>query len=260
MHIYGIKMPLIRLGDDLVALTIERSKSSGNPIQNGDIVVYSAKVVGTSQGRLVDLSKVKPSKKALKISKKYHLDPAFAEVVLKESDEILGGVEYALSTMKKGVLIANGGVDQSNAPLGFVALWPEDPQRSAEEFRKRFKDAGLDVGILIIDSRTLPLRMGNSSVALGVAGFRPVEDLRGKKDLFGRPMKIKRLAVADNLASAAHLVMGETSESIPVAIVRDAPVHYGEDHVIDEAFIPIDECLIMHLLKKKRASASRRGS
>jgi len=235
----------------LVALTIEGSKKQGNPIRNRDIIVYSAKVVGTSQGRLVDLSKVKPSKKALRISEKYHLDPAFAEVVLKESDEILGGVEYALSTMKRGVLIANGGVDQSNAPLGFVALWPKDPQRSAEEFRKRFKDARLDIGILIIDSRTLPLRMGNSSVALGVAGFRPVEDLRGKKDLFGRPMKIKRLAVADNIASAAHLVMGETSESIPVAVVRGAPVHYGEGHVIDEAFIPIDKCLIMHLLKKK---------
>ncbi|MBM5805033.1 MAG: coenzyme F420-0:L-glutamate ligase [Candidatus Verstraetearchaeota archaeon] len=250
MHIYGIKMPLIRPGVDLVALTIERSKSSGNPIQNGDIVVYSAKVVGTSQGRLVDLSKVKPSKKALRISKKYHLDPAFAEVVLKESDEILGGVEYALTTIKKGVLIANGGVDQSNAPLGFAALWPEDPQRSAEEFRGRFRDAGLDVGILIIDSRTLPLRMGNSSVALGVAGLSPVEDLRGRKDLFGRPMKIKRLAVADNLASAAHLVMGETSESIPVAVVRNAPVRYGEGHVIGEAFIPVEECLVMHLMGK----------
>jgi len=260
LHVYGIKMPLIRPGDDLVALTIEGSKKLGTPIRNRDIIVYSAKVVGTSQGRLVDLSKIKPSKKALKISKKYHLDPAFAEIILKESDEILGGVEYALSTMKRGVLIANGGVDQSNAPPGFVALWPEDPQRSAEEFRGCFKDAGLDVGILIIDSRTLPLRMGNSSVALGVAGFRPVEDLRGKKDLFGRPMKIKRLAVADNLASAAHLVMGETSESVPVAVVRDAPVHYGGDHVIDEAFIPIDECLIMHLLKRKRASASRRRS
>jgi F420-0:gamma-glutamyl ligase len=83
-----------------------------------------------------------------------------------------------------------------------------------------------------------------------VAGFAPVEDLRGKKDLFGRPMKIKRMAIADDLASAAHLVMGETSESIPVAVVRDAPVHYEKNHIIDETFIPIDQCLIMHLLKK----------
>lgn len=250
MQVYGIKMPLIRPGDDLVALTIEYSIKLGNPICDKDIVIYSAKVVGASQGRLVDLSQVKPSRKALEISKKYHLDPAFAEVVLGESDEILGGVEYALSTIKRGVLIANGGVDQSNSPLGFATLWPEDPQRAAEDLRRRFKDAGLDVGILIIDSRTLPLRMGNSAVALGVAGFAPVEDLRGKKDLFGRPMKIKRMAIADDLASAAHLVMGETSESIPVAVVRDAPVHYGKNHIIDETFIPINQCLIMHLLKK----------
>jgi coenzyme F420-0:L-glutamate ligase len=250
LQVFGIKMPLIRRGDDLVSLTIENSKKQGNPIRDKDIIIFSAKVVGASQGRLIDLSKVRPSKKALAISKKYHLDPAFAEVVIKESDEILGGVEYALSTMKNGVLIANGGVDQSNSPKGFATLWPKDPQKSAEDLRRRFKDAGLDVGILIIDSRTLPLRMGNSAVALGVAGFAPVEDLRGKKDLYGRPMKIKRMAIADDLAAAAHLVMGETSESIPVAVVREAPVRYEETHIINETFIPIDQCLIMHLLRK----------
>lgn len=250
MHIYGIKMPLIHPGDDLISILIERSKKQGNPIRNKDIVIFSAKVVGASQGRLVELSKVKPSKKALTLSKKYHLDPAFAEIVIEESDEILGGVEYAVATMKNGVLIANGGVDQSNSPKGFATLWPKDPQKSAEDLRRRFKNTGLDVGMLIIDSRTLPLRMGNSAVALGVAGFAPVEDLRGKKDLYGRPMKIKRMAIADDLAAAAHLVMGETSESIPVAVVRDAPVRYEKDHIIDEAFIPINQCLIMHLLKK----------
>lgn len=250
MQIFGIKMPLIHPGDDLTSISIECSKKQGNSIHDKDIVIFSAKVVGTSQGRLVDLSKVKPSKKALALSKKYHLDPAFTEVVIKESDEILGGVEYALATMKKGVLIANGGVDQSNSPQGFATLWPKDPQKSAEDLKRCFKEAGLDVGILVIDSRTLPLRMGNSAVALGVTGFAPVEDLRGKKDLYGRPMKIKRMAIADDLAAAAHLVMGETSESIPIAVVRDAPVRYEKDHIIDEAFIPINQCLIMHLLKK----------
>lgn len=251
MQIFGIKMPLIQPGDDLVSLTLEISRRSGTPIQDKDILVYSAKVVGVSQGRLLDLSMVAPSEKAKALSGLYHLDPSFAEIVLRESDAVLGGVEYALLTIKKGVIIANGGVDQSNAPPGYVALWPEDPQRSAEDLRMRFRAEGLDVGILITDSRTLPMRMGNSSVALGVSGFRPIEDLRGRKDLYGRRMRIKRLAVADNIASAAQLVMGETSEQTPVAVVRGAPVQYGEGFKIDEAIIPMNECLIMHLLRKK---------
>ncbi|MGC8936049.1 MAG: coenzyme F420-0:L-glutamate ligase [Candidatus Methanomethylicaceae archaeon] len=251
MQIFGIKLPVIKPGDDLVSLTIESSKRSGTPILEKDILVYSAKVVGVSQGRLIELSKVSPSERARALASLYNLDPSFVEVVLRESDVVLGGVEYALLTIKRNVIIANGGVDQSNAPPGYVALWPEDPQKSAEDLRRLFKENGFDVGILITDSRTLPMRMGNSSVALGVSGFRPIEDLRGRKDLYGRPMRIKRLAVADNIASAAQLVMGETSEQIPVAVVRGLPVQYGEGFKIDEAVIPIDECLIMHTIAKK---------
>jgi coenzyme F420-0:L-glutamate ligase len=252
LQIFGIKTSIIRPGDNLVSITIDMAKRSGNPLKGRDIIVFSAKAVGTSQNRLVDLSKVKPSKKALAIAEKYHLEPAFAELVLKEADAILGGVEYALLTLKHGVLIANAGVDHSNAPLGYAALWPEDPQKSAEDLRKDFKKAGVDVGVLVIDSRTQPMRMGSSSVAIGSAGFRPVEDLRGRKDLFGRAMKIKRAAIADELASAANLIMGETSESVPIAIIRDAPVKFEEGHTIEEAFIPMDQCLVMHVLKNCR--------
>jgi len=250
LQVFGIKLPVIQPGDNLVSLTIESSKRMGTPILNKDILVFSAKVVGVSQGRLIELSKVSPSEKACALATLYNLDPSFVEVVLRESDAVLGGVEYALLTIKKNVIIANGGVDQSNAPPGYVALWPKDPQRSAEELREGFKEMGLDVGILITDSRTLPMRMGNSSVALGVSGFRPIEDLRGRKDLYGRVMRVKRLAVADNLASAAQLVMGETSEQTPVAVVRGAPVQYGDGFKIDEAIIPMNECLIMHILGK----------
>jgi coenzyme F420-0:L-glutamate ligase len=213
-----------------------------------DIVIFSAKAVGTSQGRLVDLSKVRPSRKAEEMAIKYRLDPRFAQVILEEADSILGGVEMALLTVKKGVLIANAGADQSNAPLGHAALWPEDPQSSAEGLRRGFREKGVDVGVMVIDSRTLPLRMGSSAVALGAAGFAPVEDLRGRKDLFGRTMRIKRAALADELAAAANLVMGETAESIPVAVARGAPVRFEEGHNITEAFIPVDQCLIMHVV------------
>jgi len=250
VEILGLKTPIVQKGDDLVKLALESSEKAGNRIRDKDIVIFSAKVVGTSQGRLVDLSKVKPSLKAQKIARKHKLDPRFAHVILGEADSVLGGVDMALLTVKGGVLIANAGADQSNAPLGHAALWPEDPQSTAEELRRSFKERGMDVGVMVIDSRTMPLRMGSSAVALGVAGFSPVEDLRGKKDLFGRAMKIKRAALADELAAAANVVMGETSESIPVAVARGAPVRFEEGHGIEEAFIPVDQCLIMHVVGK----------
>lgn len=258
MLVFGIKTPLIKPGDDVAAIAMENARASGIEVSQGDIVVFSAKAVGTAQGRLVDLSTVKPSNEALRLSKKFKLDPGFAEVVLRESDEVLGGVERALSTIKKGVLVANGGADQSNAPPNHAALWPEDPQGSAETLRESFRHSGLDVGVLITDSRTLPLRMGSSAVAIGIAGFSPIDDLRGKGDLYGRPMKIKRLAVADDIASAAQLLMGETSESVPIALVRDAPVQRGEGFTIDSALIPMDECLVMHLMKRNAKKGSRK--
>ena len=249
MQVFGIKTPLIKKGDDLVSIALSGAERIKNPIQSHDIVVYSAKVIGVSQGRLVDLSTIVPSEEGKALSRKYKLEPPFAELVLREADAVLGGVDYAALTVKSGVLTANAGVDQSNAPLGHAALWPKDPQKSADDLRAGFRKAGLDVGVLVVDSRTLPLRMGSTGVALGISGFSPVEDLRGRKDLFGRPMKIKRAALADDIASASNIVMGETSESVPIAVVRGAPVRFEEGHNIEEAFIPMDQCLIMHLFE-----------
>lgn len=258
MEIFGIKTPVIREGDDLVSLALECSKGARKPIRDGDVVIFSAKAVGTSQGRLVDLSKVRPTKKAEKMALKHKLDPRFAQVILEEADSILGGVDMAVLTVKNGVLIANAGADQSNAPLGHAALWPEDPQKTAEDLRLGFREKGLHVGVMVIDSRTMPLRMGSSAVALGVAGFAPVEDLRGKKDLFGRAMKIKRAALADELAAAANLVMGETAESIPIAVARGAPLRFEGGHSITETSIPVDQCLIMHVVGRREEAKARR--
>ncbi|MEN3053429.1 MAG: coenzyme F420-0:L-glutamate ligase [Candidatus Methanosuratincola petrocarbonis] len=251
MEVHGIKTRLVRPGDDLVDLAIEGLESSGFELRKGDILAFSAKAVATAMGRLVRLSEVRPSPVAIELAARHSMDPAFVEVVIREADQVLGGVEHALATIKKGILVANAGVDQSNSPPGCVALWPGDPQAAAEGLKGAFASRGLDVGVLIIDSRTLPLRMGNSGVAIGIAGFRAVEDLRGKPDLYGRPMRLKRFMVADNLASAAQLVMGETDESRPVALIRGAPVTYGSGYDIGEAYIPPDQCLIMHLLSRR---------
>lgn len=251
MEVYGIRTRIVRPGDDLVRLALEGARAAGIEVRDRDILAFSAKAVATSMNRLVRLSDVSPSPEAAALGAIHDMDPSFVEVILREADQVLGGVRHALLTIKNGVLVANAGVDQSNAPPGFVALWPEDPQGSAEDLRRSFLRAGIDAGVLIIDSRTLPMRMGNSGVAIGIAGLRAVEDLRGKPDLFGRPMRLKRFMAADNLASAAQLVMGEADESRPVALIRGAPVVYGDGFTIGEAYIPPEECLIMHLLVGK---------
>jgi len=252
LFIYGVKTKLIHQGDDLVETAVNGAALAGNPIRNGDVVVYSAKAVGAAQGRLVNLSKVVPSDEALKLSKLYHLHPSFAEQIVKEADSIVGGVNHAVLTLKRGILVPNAGIDQSNAPIGYVALWPKDPQTSAEEIRAVFQRRGMDIGVLVIDSWVLPLRIGSSAVTLGVAGFSPVVDLRGTADLFKRKMRLKRIAVADSLASAANMVMGETVESTPIAVVRDAGVIFEEGHTADELLMPATDCLIMHILNKIR--------
>jgi coenzyme F420-0:L-glutamate ligase len=249
ISIFGIKTPLIKPGDNIVKIVLESIERNNLKILDKDILVFSAKIISTANGRMLKLSDIIPSDKAKELSLIYDMDPRFVEVVLKEADMVIGGVKNALLTIKNGIIVANAGVDQSNAPPGYVVLWPEDPQKEAKTLRNKFMEMGFDVCILITDSRVLPMRMGNSAIALGISGFKPIEDLRGKKDLYERPMRIKRLAIADNIASAALIVMGETSESIPVAIVRGAKVTYG-DYDIEEAKIPIEECLIMHLFKK----------
>ncbi|MBC7120119.1 MAG: coenzyme F420-0:L-glutamate ligase [Candidatus Methanosuratus sp.] len=258
MEVHGIRTRLVKPGDDLVEVALEGAGSSGLRIVDRDILAFSAKAVATAMNRIVRLSEVSPSRLATDLSARHSMDPAFVEVVIREADQILGGVEHAILTIKRGILVANAGVDQSNSPPGSVALWPEDPQEAAEGLRRSFARRGLDVGILVIDSRTLPLRMGNSGVAIGIAGIKAVEDLRGRPDLYGRTLRLKRFMVADNLASAAQLVMGESNESRPVALIRGAPVTYGSGYDISEAYIPPEECLIMHLLIG-HASGSTQG-
>ncbi|HKZ59313.1 MAG TPA: coenzyme F420-0:L-glutamate ligase [Candidatus Thermoplasmatota archaeon] len=194
-------------------------------LRSDDILAVTSKVVSVDEGRLTDLSRVRPTKRAVALARKARMDPAFARVALDESDLVLGAVPGALLCLKGGHLIANGGADLSNAPPGFAVLWPKDPWASAERLRRwAVRRAGGPVGVVITDSHCEPLRLGTSGVALACAGFLPVEDVRGRQDLFGREMRITQRAVADGLASAAVLKMGEVDESTPAAILRDTGV------------------------------------
>lgn len=243
MQLFGIKTPLIRPGDDFSEVLISALKTSGNRPQDNDIIVLAESAVATAEGRVVALSSVKPSKKALELSKLYDTDPGKMELIIRESDEILGGIPGVVVTITKGVLSPSAGIDNSNAPEGHVVLLPEDPKRSAIEIRKRLmQEYGCRLAVIVGDSRTQPLRLGCVGIALGCAGIEPVEDMRGHKDLFGKPLMITRRATADNLVSAAQIIMGEADESTPAVLIRDAPARFIEGSE-DIPVISRDGCL-----------------
>ena len=193
------------------------------------------------------------------LADRYDLLPAVAELVIQEADEILGGIPHVLLTIKNNTLMANAGVDKSNIPPGYASLLPVDPKASAMRIRREIKKRlGKTVGVLIIDSRTQPLRLGNIGMALGVAGFKPVADDRGRNDLFGNTMRITRRAVADNLSSACTAVMGESDESIPAALIRGAPVEFVDASFDSgEMWIGPDECMYMAIFEQWRSGKTQ---
>ncbi|MBO3803319.1 MAG: coenzyme F420-0:L-glutamate ligase, partial [Candidatus Brockarchaeota archaeon] len=158
----------------------------------------------------------------------------------------------ALYTLKDGVMTANAGIDHKNVPPRTAILWPKDPSKAAAKIQRGIFDLlGKRVGVSVIDSRVAPLRAGTIGVTLGAVGFELVRDCRGKKDLYGKPLLITKLAVADDIACAAHLVMGEVAERTPVAVVRGitpAPKVQKAETMI----MPPDLCLFMGVFKPKR--------
>jgi coenzyme F420-0:L-glutamate ligase/coenzyme F420-1:gamma-L-glutamate ligase len=194
-----------------------------------DILIISSKFVSMSEGAIVDLSKVRVSKKARVLAAKCYMEPKMAELVLRESDYIVKGVPGFLLAVRDGMIAPNAGIDKSNVPKGYAILYPRDPFGTAEKLREKFlKERGLRVGIVLADSRLMPTRIGTTGVAIACAGFEPVDDLRGRKDLFGNVLKVTFKAVADGLATMGVAVMGESDESTPAAVVRGAKITWSD--------------------------------
>ena len=246
MQLFGVRTRLIEPKDDLVGMILEAIGRQGLAIDDGDVLVLASKVVSVAQGRLTRLDTIDPSEEAKRLAEKYELDPRFTEVVLSEADEVYGGVPGALLTLKDGVLIPNAGVDRKNAPVGFVVLWPEHPHASAEKIRAEILErADRRIGVLIVDSRVTPLRMGTTGVAIGIAGFNPIRDCRAEKDLYGNEVRITRHALADDLAGAAHLVMGETEARMPAVLAKQVPISLTKEADPELLLIAEGECLFM---------------
>jgi len=251
MQLYGIRTQLVKSGDKLVNKILEALNRQKLSINDGDLLAIASKVVATAEGHFKKLNSVRPSEKAKKLAEEYDLEPRFVEVVLHESDMVYGGISGVLLTLKNDVFTANAGVDHKNVPKGYVALWPKNPQESAEKIRRQiFKRTRKKVGVLIVDSMVSPRRMGTTGVALGIAGFEPVRDYRRGKDLYGNSISITRHAIADDMASAAHLLMGESTEQTPIVLVKNAPLKLCEKVDPKTTMIPTEQCLFAKLLKK----------
>lgn len=251
MKIHTIGTPMIapRAGetqDLLPILEAALAASLAGGLQAGDVVCVTSKIVAVSQGRVVDLSQVEPSPEArrmrrLRFSKDFDAHPELAELVLREADRLfVGEGAHAYLTLKDCIWIADAGIDLSNTPEGTAILLPEAPWAWAATFRRRLQAryGAEELGVLVTDSRLTPLRRGVTGVALAYAGFEGVQSEIGKPDLFGRPLRVTEKAVADDLASVAILVSGESAERTPFTVIRGAPVVFT-DRDIDprETFI-----------------------
>jgi coenzyme F420-0:L-glutamate ligase len=250
-EVFGLMTGVIRPGDSMPERIVAAAGEACGGIEEGDIIVLAETAVATAEGNVIDLSTITPSDRAADLAVKYDMDPRVAEVVVRESDSIVGGIPGFLLCMKNGTLLPNAGVDASNAPPECVTPLPKDPDQSAVALREEIGNlTGKPVGVIIADSRTHAMRLGCSGVAIGASGITAVIDDRGRSDLFGRKLEVTKRAVADNIASAAELVMGEADECTPAAIVRGIGLVIG-DHLGVET-IDATECLFMGVFRNSR--------
>ncbi|MFX1417579.1 MAG: coenzyme F420-0:L-glutamate ligase [Promethearchaeota archaeon] len=252
MELFSIKLPLIKKNDPLLEIIIQNIKDQGKSLNDGDIIVIAEKVVATSQGRVIKLAGVKNvSERAKKLAKTYDMDERYVQLILKEASMILGGMRHVILAKVNDFLIANAGIDQSNAGIGNVVLLPKDLKKVVWDYWKELrKEFGIkNFGVIIADSRVQPLRKGTIGIAIATAGFEPIEDLRGHPDLFNRPMEITMRAISDDLASAAQFLLSEADQQTPVVIIRDSGVHFTENPQLTPEMAP-EECLYMNIFSK----------
>ena len=232
------RIPLIRHGDDLADIVVRALHENQITLADNDILVYAQKIVSKAEGRSVNLADIRPSSPALELAEKTDKDPRLVELILRESNEVLRTRPGTIIVEHKlGFVCANAGIDHSNVdsplPRGeglgvrdeeWVLLLPEEPGRSAERIRQTIQSmTAKQVGILIIDSHGRAWRNGTVGMAIGIAGLPGLQDLRGEPDLFGFTLQITQVGIADELAAAASLIMGQAAEGTPVVHVRGFP-------------------------------------
>lgn len=208
----------------LLNTLLESIKNNNQIIKNGDIIVIAQKIISKNEGRSVYLKNIIPSSRSIELGRKINKDPRIVELILQESRKIVRVFNNTIITETlHGFICANSGIDQSNVSKSKnrVLLLPRDPDKSADTIRKEiYKKTRKNIAVLITDTFGRPFRMGQTNIAIGIAGITALKNYKGKRDMFGKIMKVTEIAIVDEIAGAAELVMGK-NEGIPIAIVRN---------------------------------------
>ena len=218
------EFPLIQPGDNLSSIILESCKHNQFELQDGDIIAIAQKVISKSEGRYKSLLEIKPSQKAFDLGKSLNREPAFIELILNESNEIISTAKNVIIVEHKlGFININAGIDRSNIPenKNIVLLLPEDPSLSSQKIYEDISSkTNKNISVIITDSMTRPYRSGVTNFALASANIQSLIDLKGEKDIYGNILQATEIAIADELAAAAGLLMGQGSEGIPIVIIR----------------------------------------
>ena len=222
-------------------------------LETGDVLVISSKYISNAQGRIIELEPVNVSENSKEISSKFQMNPKIAEIVSRESDKIFGGIPGFVITTIDDIMAPNAGIDKSNVKNGRIILYPNDSYKIAEEIRRKiFLKYLIHVGIIVVDSRLMPARVGTTGVAIGCAGIEPVNDMRAQKDLDNNPLKVTLQAVVDNLATIGNHKMGEGSESKPISIIRNSGAKLTDRKISsNEVAISHDQCVYVRGLNSR---------
>jgi coenzyme F420-0:L-glutamate ligase/coenzyme F420-1:gamma-L-glutamate ligase len=238
-------IPQIKAGDDLSQIALAALQRSGEILRDGDVLVFAQKIVSKAEARTVDLDHIKPSAQALELAKDTGKDARLVELILQESDEVIRTRQGLLIVAHRlGFILANAGIDQSNVDgTDRALLLPVDPDASASRIASSLRlHAGAEVGVLIIDSIGRPWRQGTIGTAIGISGIPGLLDLRGRPDLYGRPLQSTQIGLADELAAAASLLMGQAAEGTPIVLARGVP-YARRDGTARELLRPKDKDL-----------------
>jgi coenzyme F420-0:L-glutamate ligase / coenzyme F420-1:gamma-L-glutamate ligase len=213
----------IKKGDDIADLIIKSIKDKNESLQENDVVIITHKIISKAEGRTTDLRNIVPSEESKKISSNTGKDPRLVELIISQSNEIVKiERDIIITETKHGFVCANAGIDTSNVGKlsNHVLLLPDDPDESARNIRNEINaKTGVNVGIIISDTFGRPFRKGQVNIAIGIAGIDPIKSYIGKRDMYGNILRVTEIAIADEITSAAELVMGKSSR-VPVSIVR----------------------------------------
>jgi len=215
-------IPLIKKGDDLSQLILQAAELQGIELDDEDILVIAETAVAKAEGHLIHLESIKPRQRAREIAELTGKDSELVEAIIQESEEIIKvGPDFIISETKHGFVCANAGIDESNVENGLATPIPVNPDKSAQEIREKLEtNNGKSIAIIISDTQGRAFREGAIGTAIGISGMEPIWDRCGELDLYNRELKTTSIAVADELSSAASLVMGQADEGIPVVIIR----------------------------------------